>query len=146
MHAWSRHLGFVALNGALVSAACYLLWRQLPFLANEPGSLLFWPMTVISLLAFTLLYPLLKRQHGPSSRAALLYLAFLASLVLYGGYLWARVPGGTAMMIPLALVAGHLYGVPFLAGIWAGEYGLQLDPIWKAGSRPVAPGAGQMLD
>jgi hypothetical protein len=118
MPAWSRYLGFVALNGALAGAACFFLWRWLPFLANEPGSLLFWPMTVIALLALTLLYPHLKRHPGPLFRAALLYLAFLASLVLYGGYLWSIVPGGTAMMILLALVAGHFYGLPFLFAIW----------------------------
>jgi hypothetical protein len=118
MQAWSRHLIFLTLNGALASAACYFLWQRLPFLANEPASLLFWPMTLISLFTFALFYPILKRQPGPSSRAAVLYLAFLASLVLYGGYLWSMVRDGTVMMIPLALLAGHLYGVPFLVVIW----------------------------
>jgi drug/metabolite transporter (DMT)-like permease len=132
MRAWSRYVGFVALNGSLVSAACYFLWRQLRFLANEPGSLLFWPMTVISLLALALLYPRLRRHPGPLFRAALLYLAFLASLVLYGGYLWLIVRGGTAMMIPLALVAGHLYGLPFLAGIWVVNTALAR-PLFGAG-------------
>ena len=118
MLAFSRHLGFVALNGALASATCFVLWQGLPFLANEPGSLLFWPMTLISLVTFALLYPILKRQRSPWFRAPLFYLAFLASLVSYGGYLWLIVPHGTAMMIPLALVAGHLYGLPLLVVIW----------------------------
>jgi hypothetical protein len=136
MLAWSRYTGFVALNGALVSAACYLLWQHLPFLADEPGSLLFWPMTLISLLAFALLYPSLKRQRGASSRAALLYLAFLASLVLYGVYLWSRVPGGTAMMILLALVAGHGYGFPLLVGIWLVNTALAPILLGKSGVVP----------
>jgi hypothetical protein len=114
----SRHIGFVALNGALVSGACYFLWRRLPFLASEPGALLFWPMTVISLLAFALLYPFLRQQRGSLSRAAILYLAFVASLVSYGIYLWTTVRHGTAMMIPLALMAGHQFGLPVLAVIW----------------------------
>jgi hypothetical protein len=87
-------------------------------MANEPASLLFWPMTVISLPAFTLLYPILLQQSHPLARAAAFYFAFIVSLVLYGSYLWWGVPYGTAMMIPLVLLAGHWYGLPFLAIIW----------------------------
>jgi hypothetical protein len=113
-----RFLGFVGLNGGLVGAACFVLWRWLPFLASEPAGLLLWPMTVISLIIFAGFYSVLKRCSSVLSRGVVLYLAFLGSLVLYGGYLWWRVPGGSAMMIPLVLWAGHLYGIPFLVVIW----------------------------
>jgi hypothetical protein len=75
-------------------------------------------MTLISLLTFALLYPVLKRRSHPLTRAVDLYLAFLASLVLYGVYLWVMVRDGTVMMIPLALLAGHSFDVPLLVGIW----------------------------
>jgi len=53
-----------------------------------------------------------RRQRLRSGRTASLYIGFVPSTVVYGGYLWAVIPDGTAWSVFLALVAGQLYGFP----------------------------------
>ena len=111
-----RWFSFVVLTTSIVSAYCWLMGRVLPPLRNEPLSLLLLPMTAISAVVASLFYPLLHHQRSRSGRFLWMYLAFLVSLVLYGRYLWWSIPDGTVGLIVLALLAGHMYGLPaFLA-------------------------------
>ena len=111
---------FVVLTTSIVSTYCWLMGRLLPPLRNEPFSLLLLPMTAISGVIASLVYPVLHHQQSRSGRVLWMYLAFLASLVLYGLYLWWFIPGGTVGLIVLAMFAGHMYGLPaFLAVVLA---------------------------
>lgn len=109
---------FVALNTAIAGGACVLLWRSLPALASEPAALFVVPMTVLTAVALALVYPIMRRRPALTARTGVLYGAFVAALVAYGVYLWWRVPDGTAMMIPVTLLAGHTYGLPMFGAIW----------------------------
>src|SRR5437773_945686 len=111
-----RWLSFVVLTTSIVSFYLLLAGRLLPPLRNEPESLLLLPMTVISGVMASLFYPVLHHQRSRSRLILGMYFAFVLSLILYGLYLWWFIPGGTAGLIALALVAGHMYGLPaFLA-------------------------------
>ena len=103
---------FVILTTSIVGSYCWLTGRVLPPLRDEPLSFLLLPMTVISAALASLVYPVLHRQRSRSARIPYLYFAFLISLILYGLYLWHVIPDGTAGMIVLSLLAGHLYGLP----------------------------------
>ena len=111
-----RGVIFVGTTAGLVALYCLAAGRALPPLRNEPATLLLVPMTVISGVVAALLYPWVRRQRQRSGRVAALYLGFALSTAIYGGYLWARVPDGTAWLILLAVLTGHMYGLPlFLA-------------------------------
>ena len=115
-----RWLLFVILAIAIVSTYCWLSGRVLPPLRNEPLSFLLVPMAVITGVIASLFYPVLHYQRSRSGRALWMYLAFLVSLVIYGLYLWRFIPDGTVWLIVLALLAGHMYGLPaFLAVLLA---------------------------
>ena len=95
-------------------------------------SLLLLPMTAISGVIASLFYPVLHHQRSRSGRVLWMYLAFFVSLVLYGLYLWWFIPDGTVGLIVLALLAGHMYGLPaFLAVLLAS---LVMDRILFRGS------------
>jgi len=107
---------FAAMTSLMVGVYCYAMSRILPPLRDEPSTFLLLPMTVISGLVSLLIYGVLSRQRLRSTQALTLYVGFLLSLIAYGAYLWVFIPDGTAWLIILALVAGHLYGLPaFLA-------------------------------
>lgn len=69
-------------------------------------------MMVIWGLVSLFLTAVVRRQRLRSGRTASLYIGFVPSTVVYGGYLWAVIPDGTAWSVFLALVAGQLYGFP----------------------------------
>ena len=77
-------------------------------------------MTAISGAMAALVYPVLHHQRSRSARILEMYLGFVVSLVVYGVYLWWFIPHGSAGLIVLALLAGHMYGLPaFLAVLLA---------------------------
>ena len=107
---------FAAATSLVVGVYCYAMSYMLPPLRDEPSTFLVIPMAVISGLVSLLIYGLLSRQHLRSTQTLTLYVGFLLSVIFYGVYLWVFIPDGTAWLITLALVAGHLYGLPaFLA-------------------------------
>lgn len=112
-----RWFSFVVLTTSIVGTYCWLAGRALPPLRNEPLSLLLLPMTAISGVMALLFYPILHRQRSRSGRGLWMYLAFVVSLVLYGLYLWWVIPDGTVGLLVLALLAGHLYGLPALLAL-----------------------------
>ena len=114
-----RWAAFVALTVIMVGAYCYVSGRALPPLRNEPASFLLLPMTVISGVVSLLLYPVLRRQRRRSSRALALYVGFLVVTMIYGGYLWVVIPDGSIGLVALAMIAGHLYGLPLLLAVMA---------------------------
>jgi hypothetical protein len=103
---------FAAMTSLVVGVYCYAMSHILPPLRDEPSRFLVIPMTVISGLVSLSIYGLLSRQHQRSTQTFTLYVAFLLSAIVYGVYLWAVIPDGTAGLIILALVAAHLYGLP----------------------------------
>ncbi len=115
-----RWFSFVVLTTSIVSIYCWLAGRLLPPLRNEPESFLLLPMTVIAGALASLFYPVLHHQQSRSRRILGIYFGFVVSLVLYGLYLWWFIPGGGVGLILLALLAGHMYGLPaFLAVLLA---------------------------
>ena len=96
---------------------CLLLWRTLPPLRGEPASLLVLPITAIAGVVAFLLYPVLSHRPSRSSPLLALYGGFLIAMLVYGLYLWWVIPDGTAGMMVLALVAGHLYGAPVFGAV-----------------------------
>ena len=96
----------------MVGAYCSIMSRALPPLRTEPPAFLLLPMTIISGAASLFLYPVLCRQRGRSIRAFTLYVGFVLTTLVYGIYLWIFIPDGTAWLIVLSLLAGHLYGLP----------------------------------
>ena len=111
-----RRAIFVGSTVSIVGVYCYAMGRALPPLRTEPLTFLLLPMMVISGVVSLFLYPVLCRRRQRSSQALALYIGFVLSTVIYGGYLWVFIPDGTAWVILLALVAGHVYGLPlFLA-------------------------------
>lgn len=118
----AQWFSFVVLTILIVGTYCWLASRFLPPLSNEPLSFLVLPMTVIAGVMAALFYPLLH-QRNRSGRILWMYLGFVVSLVVYGLYLWALIPGGKAAIVLLSLLAGHMYGLPaFLAVVltsWA---------------------------
>ena len=114
-----RWFSFVVLTTSIVSVYCWLASRLLPPLRNEPASLLLLPMTAISGAMAALFYPVLH-QRSRSGRILGMYFGFVVSLIVYGVYLWWFIPHGSAGLIVLALLAGHMYGLPaFLAVLLA---------------------------
>jgi hypothetical protein len=111
-----RWLSFVVLTTSIVSIYCWLGSRLLPPLRNEPESLLVIPMTVISGAMASLFYPVLH-QRNRLGRILGMYFGFVLSLVVYGIYLWWFIPHGSAGLIVLALLAGHMYGLPALLAV-----------------------------
>jgi hypothetical protein len=103
---------FVALTTSVVSVYCFVLGRALPPLRNEPASFLLLPVSAMSGIVAAVLYPVLLQQRSRAGRLLWMYLGFLILLVVYGLYLWRFIPDGTAGLIVLALVGGHLYGLP----------------------------------
>jgi hypothetical protein len=115
-----RWFSFVVLTTSIVSVYCWLASRLLPPLRNEPASLLLLPMTAISGAMAALVYPVLHHQRSRSARILEMYFGFVVSLVMYGIYLWWFIPHASAGLIFLALLAGHMYGLPaFLAVLLA---------------------------
>ena len=57
---------FVVLTTSIVSTYCWLMGRLLPPLRNEPFSLLLLPMTAISGVIASLVYPVLHHQQSRS--------------------------------------------------------------------------------
>jgi hypothetical protein len=107
-----RAVTFVGTTACLVALYCFAAGRVLPPLRNEPATLLLVPMTVIAGVVASFVYPWVRRQPQRSRRAAALYVGFALSTAIYGGYLWAMVPDGTAWLILVAVLAGHMYGLP----------------------------------
>ena len=105
---------FVALTTSVVSVYCFVLGRALPPLRNEPASFLLLPVSAMSGIVAAVLYPVLLQQRSRAGCLLWMYLGFLILLVAYGLYLWRFIPDGTAGLIVLALVGGHLYGLPAL--------------------------------
>jgi hypothetical protein len=125
-------LSFVVLTTTVVGAYCSLTARVLPALRNEPASFLVLPMSVISCVTASLFYPILASQRSRSGRGIFMYFGFLVSLALYGLYLWWFIPDGKAGLVVLALLAGHMYGLPPFLTIVLGSS--VLDPILFSGS------------
>ena len=101
----------------MVGIYCHFGTQALPPLRSEPPSFLLIPMTVISGTVSVLVFPALCGMAGRSSRILVLYGGFLVTLVAYGLYLWVVVPDGTPWLILMALLAGHLYGIPLFFAI-----------------------------
>jgi hypothetical protein len=108
---------FVVIMTAMVETYCYLLFDILRKLLDDPLRYFFAPMTTIVLVVFAVLYPVLQRRQRPLTRILLLYAGFIAANAAYGVYLWSAAAHGTALLVVLALVAAHLYGMPLLASI-----------------------------
>jgi hypothetical protein len=108
---------FVAVTVALVGLYGYALARALPPLRTEPPALLLHPTMAIAGAVSLPLYRFVRHGSRLSTHALALYLAFAVAAVLYGGYLWAVIPHATIGMIPLTLVAVHLYGAPLFVGV-----------------------------
>ena len=104
---------------AAADAYCYLLFDILRKLLTDPVRYFFVPITAIVLVMFAVLYPVLQRRRSVLARSLILYAGFVAANAAYGMYLWSIVAHGTALLIVLALVAAHLYGLPLLAAIVA---------------------------
>jgi hypothetical protein len=81
-----RPVIFVGLIVSLVGAYCCAMGRALPRSQNEPGTLLLLPWMVICDWSL-LLSPALCRQRQRSGQAVALYIGFVPSTVVYGGYL-----------------------------------------------------------
>jgi hypothetical protein len=109
---------FVALTTSVVSVYGFVIGRALPPLRNEPASFLLLPVSAICGIAASVLYPVLLHQRSRVRRVLWMYVGFLLVLVVYGLYLWRVIPDGTAGLIVLALVAGHLYGLPALLTVF----------------------------
>jgi hypothetical protein len=107
---------FVCIMTAVVETYCYLLFDVLRKLLDDPIRYFFAPMTAVVLVVFAVLYPVMQRKR-PLTRILLLYAGFIAANAAYGVYLWSVAAHGTALMVALALVAAHLYGMPLLASI-----------------------------
>jgi len=116
-----RYALFVVVTVVLVGLYCCALWRALPPLRTEPAALLLLPMMWIATLVSIALYPVVRRNRRRSRHAIALYVGFVVSAILYGFYLWIVIPHGTAGMIPLALVAAHLYGAPLYLGVFGAQ-------------------------
>ena len=116
-----KWLVFVCIMTALVETYCYLLLDILRKLLDHPVRYFFVPMTTIVLVVFAVLYPVLQPRPRPLTRILLLYLGFIAANAAYGVYLWSVAAHGTALLVLLALVAAHLYGMPLLALIVAAD-------------------------
>jgi hypothetical protein len=101
----------------MVGLYCYAMGRALPPLRNEPVTLLLLPMMVIAGVIALFLHPVLCCQPERSRQIHAFYIGFIMSIVIYGGYLWIFIPDGTMGLIILALVAGHLYGMPLFLAI-----------------------------
>ena len=117
LHWAGRWLLFVGIITSMVGIYCHFGTRALPPLRSEPPSFLLIPMTVISGTVSVLVFPALCGMAGRSRRILVLYGGFLVTLVAYGLYLWVVVPGGTPWLILMALLAGHLYGIPLFFAI-----------------------------
>lgn len=118
----------------MVGVYCYLLGRALPPLRSEPVTFLLLPMTASSALVSLTLHPVLQRQHRRASQAVTLYAGFVLCVIVYGCYLWLAIPDGTPWLILLAVVAGHLYGLPLYGAVLV-TY-LLLDHRPQAGNGP----------
>jgi apolipoprotein N-acyltransferase len=116
-----RYALFVVVTVALVGFYCWVLWRVLPPLRTEPAALLLLPMTWIATIVSIALYPVIRRNRRRSRQAIALYVGFVVSAILYGCYLWIVIPHGTAGMIPLALMAAHLYGLPLYFAVFVAQ-------------------------
>ena len=107
-----RWLAFGALTAALVGLYCWFTVQAIPFFRTEPPSFVLLPMPVISGLVALLTYPSLQPPQSSFRRALRLYLGFLITLVVYGCYLWWRIPDGSAWLIATSLLSGHWLGLP----------------------------------
>ena len=114
-----RWVVFVCTMTAAAEAYCYLLFDILHKLLADPMRYFFVPITAIVLVIFAVLYPVLQHRRSVLLRILILYAGFVAANAAYGVYLWSTVAHGTALLIVLALVAAHLYGLPLLAAIVA---------------------------
>jgi hypothetical protein len=110
---------FVCTMTAAADAYCYLLFDILRKLLSDPVRYFFIPITAIVLVVFAALYPVLQRRRRVLARILILYAGFVAANAAYGVYLWSTAAHGTALLIVLALVAAHLYGLPLLVSIVA---------------------------
>jgi hypothetical protein len=110
-----KWLVFVCSMTAVVEGYCWFLSDILRKLLDDPARYFFTPITVVVVVVFALLYPVLKPSRRPLTRIFILYFAFVAANAAYGVYLWFVAAHGTPLLIVLALVAGHLYGIPLLA-------------------------------
>jgi len=106
---------FVLTMTVAVEAYCYLLSDILRKLLDDPFRYFFAPISAIVLVTFAAVYPLLQRRRRALTRILILYGGFVAANAAYGVYLWSVAAHGTALLIVLALVAAHLYGIPLLA-------------------------------
>ena len=107
-----RWFAFGALTAALVGLYCWFTVQAIPFFRTEPPSFVLVPMPVISGLVGLLIYPSLQPPRSFFRRVIRLYLGFLITLVVYGCYLWWRIPDGSAWLIAGSLLSGHWLGVP----------------------------------
>ena len=124
-----HRLLFVAATTSIVSAYCWFVGRVLPPLRNEPASLLLLPMTAISAVMAAAISTTWPDRRTCSEQARRLYLGFLASLILYGLYLWWFISDGGIGLILLALLAGHLYGLPAFLAILSVEVAIGRMPL-----------------
>ncbi len=115
-HAW-RHLGFVTANTTLVGGLSLVMWRAIPPLREIPWLTLV-PVNGLALVAFLVLYPVLRRQRPGLSRLLSLYFAFVSVFAAYGLFLSVAFPIGPNLSIvgrTLGSISlGHFYGMPVL--------------------------------
>jgi len=112
----ARGLIFVALNVFLVGFYCFALAGKVEPLKHEPTRYVMLPLMVITSVVSVFLYPRLLRQISRLTRALTLYFGFVFISGLYGVYVWVLFPDGSPWTVLVALIGGHLYGLPlFLA-------------------------------
>ena len=107
-----RWVAFGAFTAALVGTYCWFAVRAIPFFRTESPSFVLLPMPVISGLVALLIYPSLQPERSFFRRCIRLYLGFFITLVVYGCYLWWRIPDGAPLLIASSLITGHWLGVP----------------------------------
>lgn len=128
---WCRYGGFVLLNVAMTACFSYSITQFVGAVRTEGMKMLVLPMTVIALIVFFVMYPILRRVEPGISRFIALYSGFACSLVALGLYLsffvFNRNTGGVTnpttnlqnffFWLILIVGCGHLYGFPALLAI-----------------------------
>ena len=126
---------FAVLLASMVGAYTAVVGPSLGRLRLESTSMLLVPLMTISGLVALPVYRALCRRSGPATQVLTLYGGFFATCAIYGCFMWAYGSDGTPWFVLLALVVGHVLGLPLFLLVLAAHLVLVRVGFYRASGR-----------
>lgn len=132
-----RVLIFAGVNVSVVGLYCWAMAGKLEPLMHHPEEFVMRPLMVITAVVSLFVYPLVRREGSRVIRIVVLYSGFVLISALYGVYLWYLFPDSSPFSVLVALIGGHIYGLPVFMAVLLAHWllGRLLFPRQAAGGR-----------